>query len=45
MYKQHREQLEELKAELELRVTKARKSLSKPHSANWTEQAVERENE
>ena len=45
MYEEFRDKLEELKKELQLRVTKARISLSKPHSADWNEQAIEREND
>ncbi len=45
MYQEYRHQLEELKQELELRVAKARTSLSNKHSADWSEQAIERENE
>lgn len=45
MFEQYRHQLEELQKELELRVTKARISLSKEHSADWSEQAIEREND
>ena len=45
MYEKYRIKLEELKSELESRVARAKQSLSKPHSADWSEQAVEREND
>lgn len=45
MYKKHREQLESLKSELEIRIAKARASLSSRRSADWSEQATEREND
>jgi len=44
-YEKYRLQLEELKSELETRIAKANTSLSASHSANWSEQAVEREND
>jgi len=45
MYEQQRKQLEQLKKELQKRVSKARASLSAQHSADWSEQSVEREND
>jgi len=45
MHKKHREQLESLKNELEIRIAKARTSLSRQRSADWSEQATEREND
>tara|TARA_R110002073_G_scaffold322995_2_gene499931 strand:- start:926 stop:1252 length:327 start_codon:yes stop_codon:yes gene_type:complete len=44
-YEKYRLQLEELKLELEARIAKANTSLSASHSADWSEQAVEREND
>ncbi len=44
-YEKYRLQLEALKSELEARIAKANTSLSASHSANWSEQAVEREND
>jgi RNA polymerase-binding transcription factor len=44
-YEKYRLQLEELKSELETRVAKANTSLSASHSTDWSEQAVEREND
>lgn len=45
MYREHRKQLENLKNELEIRIVKARTSLSNQRSADWSEQATEREND
>lgn len=45
MYEKHRKQLESLKGELETRVAKARTSLTRLRSADWSEQATEREND
>ncbi len=45
MYEEHRTQLESLKKELEIRIVKARASLSSRRSADWSEQATEREND
>ena len=45
MYKKHRKQLESLKDELETRIAKARTSLRSLRSADWSEQATEREND
>ena len=45
MYKTHRMQLESLRGELETRVAKARTSLTSLRSADWSEQATEREND
>ena len=45
MYEDHRKQLESLKSELEIRIAKARTSLSSQRSADWSEQATEREND
>ena len=44
-YEKYRLQLEELKSELETRIAKANNSLSASHSADWSEQAIEREND
>ena len=44
-YEKYRLQLEVLKSELATRVAKANTSLSASHSADWSEQAVEREND
>jgi len=44
-YEKYRLQLEGLKSELETRIAKANTSLSASHSADWSEQAVEREND
>ena len=45
MCKKHKKQLESLKGELELRIVKAKTSLSSLRSADWSEQATEREND
>ena len=44
-YEKYRLQLEELKSELETRIAKANTNLSASHSADRSEQAVEREND
>ena len=44
-YEKYRLQLEELKSELETRIAKANTNLSASHSGDWSEQAVEREND
>ncbi len=44
-YEQYRQQLQTLKSELEIRTAKAQTSLQASHSADWVEQAVEREND
>lgn len=44
-YEKYRLRLEELKSELETRIARANTSLSDSHSADWSEQAVEREND
>ena len=45
MYEKHRQQLDELKDELQIRIAKAQASLSCQRNSNWTEQATEREND
>lgn len=45
MYKKHRQQLDQLKDELQIRIAKAQTSLSRQRNANWSEQAIEREND
>ncbi len=44
-YEKYRLQLEALKSELEARIAKINTSLSASHSTDWSEQAVEREND
>ena len=45
MYERHRQQLEELWDELQIRMAKAKTSLSSQRNADWSEQATEREND
>lgn len=45
MQESQRKKLEVMKRELERRVEKARKDISALHSADWSEQVTERENE
>ena len=44
-YEKYRLQLEGLKSELETRIAEANTKLSASHSVDWSEQAVEREND